>query len=396
MKKSTFIIVILLTIAINLLMNHQCSISKNKQNHSKSIKEKELLQESETENFYSKKNKEIANHSVSISRSNSITAAVSKIELAVVSINVMKTQIVRRNTNPFQNPFFGFFDVPHKRSVQSIGSGVIFDQDGYILTNSHVVEGATQIKVILTDGKDCNAELIGFDKIHDVAVLKINGENLPVAKLGNSDDLIIGEWSIAIGNPYGFLIKDSKPSVSVGVISAINRNFAEDKEGKIYKKMIQTDTAINPGNSGGPLVNVLGEVVGINTFIFSDSGGSIGLGFSIPINRVKKIADELIKFGKIRKPWFGFKVQDINPMIASYLNLKSLDGVIVAFVEPNSPAENAEIKRGDLIININGNEIKNSDDAELAVSDISIGENINLIVKRGKKEKKISILAKEH
>ncbi|MBT3755607.1 MAG: trypsin-like serine protease, partial [Candidatus Cloacimonetes bacterium] len=248
------------------------------------------------------------------SRRNSITIAAKIVEPAVVSVNVIKTQIVKRR----HSLFFGFYDeVPY--SIQGIGSGVIFSKDGFILTNAHVVEGATEIKVILTDTRQFDAKVIGIDTGHDIAVIKIEGEELPYASFGDSDDLIIGEWAIALGNPYGFLIKDSKPSVSVGVISAINRDFAENKDGKIYRHMVQTDAAINQGNSGGPLVNIYGEIIGINTFIFSESGGSIGLGFAIPANAVKKSARELIEYGKIRQIWFGFKVQEINPLIASHL-----------------------------------------------------------------------------
>ena len=183
------------------------------------------------------------------SRQNAITTAVEMIQPAVVSVNVIKTRIVRRRTSFF----FGFYDeIPY--NIKGIGSGVIFNKDGYILTNSHVVEDATEIKVILTDNRQYDGKIIGIDSVHDIAVLKVNGGDLPFAKLGKSAELIIGEWAIAVGNPYGFLIKDSKPSVSVGVISAVNRDFAENEQGKIYRRMIQTDAAINQGKSGGPLV----------------------------------------------------------------------------------------------------------------------------------------------
>jgi len=225
----------------------------------------------------------------SAKRINSITEAVKAVEPAVVSINVIKTEYVRA-VSPFGFGFFDFFgSIPLLRQVESIGSGVIYDPKGYIVTNAHVVSGATQIKVILPDKREFSGTVAGIDEIHDVAKIKITGNNLPVAEMGNSNDLIIGEWSIALGNPYGFLMNDSKPSVSVGVISAVNRNFAARQDRREYKSMIQTDAAINPGNSGGPLVNINGEVVGINTFIFSENGGNIGIGFAIPINSVKTI-----------------------------------------------------------------------------------------------------------
>jgi serine protease Do len=230
-----------------------------------------------------------ANKAVTTSRENAITNAVTMVEPAVVSVNVIKTEIVR-GRNPFGFGFFDFFDsMPMQRQVQSIGSGVIYDPQGYIVTNAHVVSGATQIKVVLPDKREFDAAIIGIDHIHDIAKLKISGNQLPSAKLGNSSDLIIGEWSIALGNPYGFLMSDSKPSVSVGVISALNRNFAPREDKHDYKAMIQTDAAVNPGNSGGPLVNINGEVIGINTFIFSENGGNVGIGFAIPVNSVKAI-----------------------------------------------------------------------------------------------------------
>ncbi|MDP8211048.1 MAG: trypsin-like peptidase domain-containing protein [Candidatus Stygibacter australis] len=339
-----------------------------------------------------------ANDELCESRHNAITSAIQIVSPAVVSVNVIKTQIVNRHLSPFDNPFFGFFrNVPYKREIKGIGSGVIFNDAGYIITNAHVVEGATQIKVILSDNRQFEGELIGLDSVHDIAIVKLkDGEDLPVAKLGTSCGLIMGEWAIAVGNPYGFLLKDSKPSVSVGVISALNRDFAPNEDGKIYKKMIQTDAAINPGNSGGPLVNVMGEVIGINSFIFSESGGSIGIGFAIPIDSVKKIADELIKYGKIRDIWYGFKVQEITPVIASYLGLSSSDGVLVALLDKNGPADKAGLKKGDIIIKINKYQIKTTDDAEIAVTDVSVGDKMNLEIIRDTKPLSIVIDAIEY
>lgn len=332
-----------------------------------------------------------------VSRRNAVTNAVSLVENSVVSINVIKTQVVRRYTNPFENPFFGFFDfyTPYRREVQSIGSGVIYTVDGYIVTNSHVVEGATQIKVILNDGRQYDADIVGLDTMHDIAVLKIDEDNLPAAEFVSSSDLIIGETVAAIGNPYGFLIKDSKPSVSVGVVSAYDRNFAENRDGKIYRRMIQTDAAINPGNSGGPLINILGEVIGLNTFIFSESGGSIGIGFAIPVDRVKNIAQEIIKYGRRRQIWFGFRIQELNPMIASYLNLSDLNGVIVSFIETNSPSERAGLRRGDIITQINDYPISNIDDAEIAISELTVGDLITFNVLRANRKIQIKMVAQE-
>ena len=228
-----------------------------------------------------------------VTRHNAITDAVAAVESAVVSVNVIKTEVVHIR-DPFGIPFFDFFDfIPRQREVQSIGSGVIYSPDGYLVTNAHVVQGATQIKVILPDKREFDAEIATLDNPSDLAILKITGNNIPWAQLGSANDLIIGEWSIALGNPYGFLMNDSKPSVSVGVISALNRTFSPRHDGRTYKNMIQTDAAVNPGNSGGPLININGEVIGINTFIFSESGGNIGIGFAIPVDAVKVLIDQL-------------------------------------------------------------------------------------------------------
>ncbi len=221
-------------------------------------------------------------------RDTQITAAVKAVEEAVVSVNVTKVEVFNRGFRGFG--FFDFFGyLPTERKVESLGSGVIYDPSGFIVTNAHVVAGAREITVVLPDKREFDARLIGIDEQHDIAKLKIEGSNLPYARLGESKDLIIGEWAIALGNPYGFLMSDSKPSVSVGVISAVNRSFAPQQDGRSYRGMIQTDAAVNQGNSGGPLVNIRGEVIGINTFIVSESGGNIGIGFAIPSHIVKQI-----------------------------------------------------------------------------------------------------------
>lgn len=331
-------------------------------------------------------------------RENAITTAIVRIQSAVVSVNVIKTQLVRRNYPGsffFDNFFRGYGPQISKREVKSLGSGVIISKDGYVVTNHHVVEGASKIKLILSNEEEFDAELIGSDEVNDIAILKIKNpqKDIPHAKFGNSDDIIIGEWTIAMGNPFGFIIKDAHPSVTVGVVSAINRNFHQDS--KVYKRMIQTDAAINPGNSGGPLFNINGEVIGINTFIFTKSGGSLGIGFAIPINRVKEIANEIKEHGKIRPIWFGFRVQDISAYLANRLKLKTTDGVIVTQVEKGSPADRSKLKSGDLIIRINDQKIENTNEAEIAVADINVGEYISLDVIRDGKEQTIKIQAKE-
>ncbi len=222
---------------------------------------------------------------------NEITAAVQAVEPAVVSVNVTKVQQMPSYRGlSFFDYYFG--DIPMERQVESIGSGIIYDPNGLIVTNSHVVQGASEITVVLPDRREFPAQVVGVDDSHDIAKLKILGSNLPVAKLGSSKNLLIGEWAIALGNPYGFMMSDPKPTVSVGVISALNRSFAP-QEGRSYRGMIQTDAAVNPGNSGGPLVNIQGEVIGINTFIVSETGGNIGIGFAIPMDQVVSILEKI-------------------------------------------------------------------------------------------------------
>jgi len=196
-------------------------------------------------------------------------------------------------------------------------------------------------------------------------VVKIDAKDLPSVVLGNSDDLMIGEWAIAIGNPFGYLLDDPNPTVTVGVVSAVNRDIKRERgQVQIYRKMIQTDAAINLGNSGGPLVDASGEVIGINTFIFTTSRGSEGIGFAIPINRAKDILSDLIKYGKIIPAWIGVKVQELNPILAQSLDLAKAEGVIVSDVEEKSPAQKAGLKRKDVIIEVDGQKIKNLSDWE--------------------------------
>ncbi|MEO0161905.1 MAG: trypsin-like peptidase domain-containing protein, partial [candidate division WOR-3 bacterium] len=300
------------------------------------------------------------NDEISRQRMNAIVMAANKVGPAVVSITVIQTRII--TVSPFDDEFFrrffGDFFPEHRyrQRVQSLGSGVIISPDGYILTNEHVVTNATEINVTLPDARQFKAQIIAADRALDLALLKIEGKNLPYAELGDSDDLMIGEWVIALGNPFGFLLEDTRPTVTVGVISALNRAIKSTREERIYKDMIQTDAAINPGNSGGPLVNILGQVIGINTFILTSSGGSEGVGFARPINVVKKFINETQRYGKIRTPWIGIWVQDITPEIAEAMGIEPR-GVLVSSVDPNSPAYHSGIKEGDRIVMVNNENI---------------------------------------
>lgn len=327
---------------------------------------------------------EIAN-----SRHNAITHAVELISPAVVGINVTQIrEVIRRNPffdDPMLDYFFGGYR--YRQKVQSLGSGVIISSDGYILSNEHVVHNAAEIVVTLTGGKKYPAKIIGSDVTTDIALLKIEDTGLTYGHLGNSEDIIIGEWAIAFGNPFGLFDVGAEPSVSVGVISATNRDFGRQDE-RVYQDMIQTDAAINSGNSGGPLVNGNGEIIGINTFIFSGSenvGTSIGLGFAIPINRIKKILPELKTTGQVnRNIRTGLTVNSISRLHARFLGLNSTEGVIVADVEDNSPAARASLQVGDIILKVN-NQTVNSGEEIMGIienSDVKGGDVLALLVQR--------------
>ncbi|HEV7839299.1 MAG TPA: trypsin-like peptidase domain-containing protein, partial [Gemmatimonadaceae bacterium] len=229
------------------------------------------------------------------SRRTAITDAVARVAPAVVTV---QTEVVERVPADVFEQFFG--GRSGQRSNAGLGSGFIVRADGAIVTNAHVVAGATRISVAMRDGKTYPAKLIGIDSTNDLAVIKIDARDLPVAPLGSSTNLLIGEWAIAIGNPYGFILANTEPSVTAGVVSGTGRNLAGQSEGAgVYVDMIQTDASINPGNSGGPLVNAAGEVIGVNSSIFSPSGGSIGIGFAIPINRAKRVTEDLLAHGVV-------------------------------------------------------------------------------------------------
>jgi serine protease Do len=330
--------------------------------------------------------------SVSRSRQNAITRAVSLASPAVVGINVIEIQQYRRY-DPWGDPFFRYFfgDRVESRPVQELGSGFIISPDGYIVTNDHVAGNAKEITVTMTDGEKHKAELIGSDQVSDIALLKIDTRNAPSLRLGNSDDVIIGEWAIALGNPFGLFEVADKPTVTVGVISAKDMNL-QPSEGRVYRGMIQTDAAINSGNSGGPLINALGEVIGVNSVIFTPNQGNIGLGFAIPVNRVKKVVEELKRSGKVeRNFWTGLEVQNVDRRIARYFGLERVEGVIVAEVQKRSPADRAGFKVGDIILRANGEKIE--DDASLIglLEDLKPGDVIAMDVLRDRKETQLKL-----
>jgi len=263
-----------------------------------------------------------------------------------------------------------------ERRSAGFGSGVIVSEDGVVLTNDHVISGAEQIRVTLPSGRDVEAELVGTDPVADIAVLRVPAEGLPVAPTGSVDDLMIGEWAIAIGNPLGNYVGDTQPTVTAGVISAVDRNIApsSDQEG-FYFGMIQTDASINPGNSGGPLVNAAGEVIGINASIISRSGGSEGLGFAIPIDRALRIADDLVRFGEVRRAWVGI---DVEPVEADAWGRTR--GVRVSRVAPGSPADDAALAPGDRLLSANGRALTGPLGFEGVLLDLRAGDRLLLKV----------------
>ncbi len=336
--------------------------------------------------------KNLAIDDITSSRQNILTKTVREVSPAVVGINVTEIR-------QYRDPFSSFFDDPffrqffgnqgtYNQKIKELGSGYIISSDGYIVTNDHVAGNAAEVKVTLTDGRTYDAKIIGSDTPSDVCLLKIDATNLPYLKLGNSDDIIIGEWVIALGNPFGLFEINDKPTVTVGVISATGMNL-EPVNGRYYLNMIQTDAAINGGNSGGPLVNSLGEVIGMNTLIFTsgNSNGNIGLGFALPINKVKRIIKELKENGKIDRDFeIGLRIQAIDEGLANYYKLKTTKGVIVTRVYPGTPADAAGIEVGDIITNIDGYQINNEGTLQSVFFEFRVGQTIKLDIIRDNKK----------
>lgn len=324
---------------------------------------------------------------ISDSRRTAVVTAIEKVAPAVVTLNVVEYQ-KQRVIDPEFWGLFGRHIHTEDRAVEGIGSGFLFDKRGYILTNFHVIQDADAItSVTLPGGQQLEVELVGTDERTDIAVVKAKGEDFPFIPLGTSNDLMIGEWVIAIGNPFGNMMADPQPSVSVGVVSANHRRVSRDVGGgeRLYQDLIQTDAAINPGNSGGPLINANGEVVGVNTMIFSSSGGYQGLGFAIPIDRVKRVAEEIIKYGRRRNPWIGIHgeaVAELSPRALHQLGLKVDTGVVVSEIYQTSPAYKAGLALGDVILTMNGSPVAYPSEMDFVNWDLFIGDEVTLEVDR--------------
>jgi len=319
-------------------------------------------------------------NAIAQARQSAIVDAASRVAPAVVSVNVLK-----RRRQVTRDPF-DFFFVPREseRTVQGFGSGFIVSADGVVITNQHVTDGADEIVVTMRDGRDYPAKLLGEDPLTDIAVLKIEGTRLATAPLGSSDDLSIGEWVVAIGNPYAYLLGNSEPTVTAGVVSAVGRNLLPSSgQSGVYVGMIQTDAAINPGNSGGPLSNALGQVIGVNSSIFSTTGGSVGIGFAIPIERALRVAEELRRYGKVRRAWTGLDVASTQDLRA----WKTTGGLKVGEVAPGSPAQKGGIAADDILLEASGKKLRTFLDWEAVLLDTGPGDTLPVRYKRGTVER---------
>lgn len=323
------------------------------------------------------------NAALSSSRRTAVVDAASRISPSVVSVTVT---LVRRVAE--RGPWDFFFLPPQdtQQRVTSSGTGFVIREDGIVVTNQHVVTGAETITVTLSDGTDLPAKLIGEDPTTDIAVVQVARKDLPVAPRGKSTDLLIGEWVVALGNPYAFLLGNSEPTVTAGVVSATHRNILpNDNQPGLYLDMIQTDAAINLGNSGGPLANALGEVIGVNSSIFTGGGGnsgSIGLGFAIPIERALRVADELLKTGSVRRAWTGLEVAGQNAM----QDWKTQGGVTVTRVAPGGPAAQAGISEGAVLLEAGGRRLRNYLDWEAVKLDLHVGDAVRVHFRKGIRE----------
>jgi Do/DeqQ family serine protease len=324
----------------------------------------------------------------------SLSPMIKRVSPAVVNIATHGTIKEKGQQNPFlDDPFFRrFFDVPpdlgqRSRPFQSAGSGVIFDaKNGYIVTNAHVVENASEITVTLQDGHDLKAELVGSDAPSDVAVLKVKSTALTQINLGDSSKVEVGDFVVAIGNPFGLA-----HTVTSGIISGLSRSGI-NPDG--FEDFIQTDASINPGNSGGALVNLKGELIGINTAILSRSGGNIGIGFAIPVNMAHSVMDQLLKFGSVKRGLLGVSIYNVTPDIAQLYGLGDTPGALVSQVVEGSPADKAGIKTGDVITSVNGLNVKSNTELRNAIGMLRVGDKVDVgIVRDGKPRRVTAVIA---
>lgn len=311
-------------------------------------------------------------------------------QMAIPSVvNISATNQKRiKSSSEFEEFFKKFFGEPFEFPEiprSSLGSGFIFRKDGntyYVMTNHHVIKDGDQIKITLSDGTTIdNVKIVGSDPKTDIAVLKFESKkDLPVLKLGNSDEVKVGQWAIAIGSPFGL-----SSTVTVGIISSVHRKNIALPEGPDYQDFLQTDAAINPGNSGGPLLNIKGEVIGVNTAIATPTGAFAGIGFAVPINLAKNIAEQLISKGKIERGYLGIRIQDLTPELAQAMGLKEEGGAVVNQVIKGEAADKAGIKEGDVIVEVDGKKIKDANDLRLYIGSLPPGKEVQLKIYRDKK-----------
>ena len=320
--------------------------------------------------------------------SKAFTEIVSTVSPAVV--NIAATKVMQRETDAlYDDPFFDLFSpfndfgMPKKWKEKSLGSGVIVSPDGYIITNNHVVEKGEEIRVTLFDGKTFKGKLVGADPKTDIAIIRIDARKLPTLTWGDSERLQVGEFVLAIGNPYSL-----NHTVTMGIISAVGRANVGIAD---YEDFIQTDAAINPGNSGGPLVNVKGELIGINTAIFSRTGGYQGIGFAVPSNMVRIIMDQLVQRGKVTRGWIGVTIQELTPELSQKFGAKKVQGALISDVMKDSPAAKAGMKRGDIILTFNGKAVKDVSNLRNMVAQSKIGNDVEMEILRSGREYSVKV-----
>ncbi len=330
--------------------------------------------------------------------SSSLSEVAEAVKPSVVNISTTKTVTMKSTpfgdlfNDPFFRRFFGDdfrpFGPKRKYKSSALGSGVIVSADGYILTNNHVIKDADEIKVVLYDRREFKGKVIGTDPKTDLAVIKIDAENLPAIKIGESDDLKVGEVVIAIGNPFGL-----NQTITMGIVSAVGRSNVGIAD---YEDFIQTDAAINPGNSGGALVNTRGELVGVNTAIFSTSGGYMGIGFAIPSDMAKAVMKSIVKYGKVIRGWLGVTIQGLTPELAKSFDIKEDKGALVTDVVKDSPAQKAGFKRGDLIVEFDGKTVRDETSLRNMVANTPPGKTVQVRIIRDGKEKILTVTLGEY
>ncbi len=312
-------------------------------------------------------------------------------EEAIHSVVHVKTSVEQGYYyNPFKDFFFGFGQSQPQatpRIVQSSGSGVIISEDGYIVTNNHVVENAKEVKVSLNDNREFSAEIIGVDPTTDLAVLKIDANKLPLLSFGNSDKVKLGEWVLAVGNPFNLT-----STVTAGIISAKGRNINIIDDKSAIEAFIQTDAAVNPGNSGGALINTTGQLIGINTAISTRSGSYEGYSFAVPANIVRKVVDDMLKYGTVQRAYLGVNIIDVNQNLAEEKSLEANQGVYISEVTDNGAAKEAGIEKGDIITKAGGKEIHKSSELLEVIGSRRPGDNLKVSILRGKKKKQFDII----